>query len=156
MGQFLQMGRLDFNSEGLILLTNDGEIAQCLELPESKIYRQYRVRVQGKVDEKKLMKLRQGVIINGVQYGPFHAEIDRRQTTNTWLDIGLYTGKNREIRKVMQKLDLRVSRLKREVFGPYKTGKMLPGQIFETYITSDLKRKLYLHMRKNLNQNKKT
>ncbi|KAL4499239.1 hypothetical protein ABPG72_006825 [Tetrahymena utriculariae] len=144
------VGRLDYNSEGLILLTNDGDIAQCLEQPESNIYRQYRVRVQGKLDERTLLKLRQGTVINGVQYGPFYVEIDKRQSSNTWLIVGLYTGKNREIRKVMQKFDLRVSRLKRLSYGPYKIGSMLPGQIFETYVNEELKRKIYLYMRKRL------
>ncbi|EAR97905.2 tRNA rRNA pseudouridine synthase, putative (macronuclear) [Tetrahymena thermophila SB210] len=146
----IAVGRLDYNSEGLILLTNDGDIAQCLEQPESNIYRQYRVRVQGELDERKLLKLRQGTVINGVQYGPFNVEIDKRQSSNTWLTVGLYTGKNREIRKVMQKFDLRVSRLKRLSYGPYKIGSMLPGQIFETYVNDELKRKIYLYMRKRL------
>ncbi|KAL4454656.1 hypothetical protein ABPG74_021861 [Tetrahymena malaccensis] len=146
----IAVGRLDYNSEGLILLTNDGDIAQCLEQPESNIYRQYRVRVQGKLDERTLLKLRQGTVINGVQYGPFYVEIDKRQSTNTWLTIGLYTGKNREIRKVMQKFDLRVSRLKRLSYGPYKIGSMLPGQVFETYVNEEVKRKIYLYMRKRL------
>ena len=103
------------------MLTNDGELARVLELP-GNLDKVYRVRTHGRFTEEKFKKLKQGIVIKGIRYGPFEVEVANRQTTNTWLLIGLKSGKNREIRKAMQKLDLQVNRLKRIQYGPYVLG----------------------------------
>ena len=96
------VGRLDFNSEGLMLLTNNGDLARQLELPSNQIVRTYKVRVFGRLEQDKLESIRKGCLIKGVQYGPFlSCDIVNRQTRNTWLRISMVTGKNREIRKIM-------------------------------------------------------
>jgi 23S rRNA pseudouridine2605 synthase len=114
------VGRLDYLSEGLLIITNDGDLARALELPSNKIERQYKVRVFSRTfDEKTLGKLRQGCVMGGRRYGPYIIEVINRQNTNTWLHLKLYTGKNNEIRRVMRKFSLRVGRLKRVSYGPY-------------------------------------
>ena len=108
----ISVGRLDYLSEGLMIITNDGELARALEMPNYSVERAYRVRVFGRMfDEVKLQKLRQGVTINGKKYGPFVIEVEKRQNTNTWLHIKMYEGKNNEIRRIMRKFSLRVNRL---------------------------------------------
>jgi 23S rRNA pseudouridine2605 synthase len=107
----ISVGRLDFLSEGLIILTNDGDLARAMELPTSKIERSYKVRVFGRMfNEDKLQRLRQGFTMNGRQYGPYIVDIINRQSTNTWLHMKLFEGKNNEIRKAMRKFSLRVNR----------------------------------------------
>ena len=116
----ISVGRLDYLSEGLLLVTNDGELARALELPSYRIERAYKVRVFGRTfDDTKLAKIRAGCVMGGRQYGPYHTEVTSRQTTNTWLHMKLYEGKNNEIRRIMRKHSLRVNRLKRVTYGPY-------------------------------------
>jgi len=148
----ISVGRLDYNSEGLMILTNDGELARVLELPLNKVERSYRVRVFGRFDEDKLSKIRKGAVIKGVQYGPFWCDVDHYQTRNTWLLIKMTQGKNREIRKIMQKHSLRVNRLKRLTYGPYSLGNMAAGEIREAVIEDDIKRLMYLSKRATLKQ----
>ena len=110
----ISVGRLDYLSEGLLIITNDGELARAMELPTYKIERSYSVRVFGRTfDDQKLAKIRAGCIMNNRKYGPYVVEVTNRQNTNTWLHMKLFEGKNNEIRKVMRKYSLRVNRLKR-------------------------------------------
>lgn len=119
----ISVGRLDFLSEGLLIITNDGELARAMEMPHYAIERQYRVRVFGRMfSDIKLKQLRAGVTMNGRQYGPYAIEVENRQNTNTWLNMKLYEGKNNEIRRVMRKFSLRVNRLQRIRYGPYTLG----------------------------------
>ena len=133
----VSVGRLDLNTEGLLLLTNDGELSRFLELPETGWSRKYRVRVHGKVNEKRLLSLKNGITVEGVRYKSIDAKIDKTiedkdtQGTNTWLTIALKEGKNREIRRVMEALGLRVTRLIRTDYGPFSLGKMTRGGVVE-------------------------
>lgn len=137
MGRVVSVGRLDLNTEGLLLLTNDGGLARFLELPANAWSRKYRVRVHGRVDERKLEALSKGIMIEGVTYKSIEAYLDdapeeRTSTgTNTWLSMTLHEGKNREIRKVMEALGLSVTRLIRTDYGPFSLGKMPRGSIAE-------------------------
>ena len=127
----VSVGRLDLNTEGLLLLTNDGELSRYLELPATGWKRTYRVRVHGRVNEKRLESLKNGIKIEGVQYKSIEAKIDEtakeKSGTNTWLLMSLREGKNREIRKVMEALNLKVNRLIRISYGPFNLGNM-PAQ----------------------------
>ncbi len=125
----LTIGRLDLTSEGLLLLTNDGELARHLELPATGWPRRYRVRVHGEVDEARLAALGQGATVSGVAYGPIEAALDRRQGSNAWLTLTLREGKNREIRKVLESLDLVVTRLIRVSYGPFHLGNLAVGAV---------------------------
>lgn len=125
------VGRLDLNSEGLILLTNDGALARAMELPSTGWLRKYRVRVHGAVDEAALEKLAHGAIVDGIAYGPITAKLERRQGANAWLTMGLREGKNREIRKVLASLGLKVNRLIRTSYGDFDLGKLPPGAAAE-------------------------
>jgi len=108
----ISVGRLDFLSEGLLIITNDGELARALEMPHYSVERQYRVRIFGRMfNDVTLQKIRNGVVMSGRKYGPCTVEIENRQNTNTWLNMKLYEGKNNEIRRVMRKFSLRVNRL---------------------------------------------
>lgn len=130
----ISIGRLDLNSEGLMLLTNDGELARFAELPSTGWARSYQVRVYGQVDENALADLAQGITIEGVSYGPIEAELEDpsyNTRSNTWLFMTLYEGKNREIRKVMAHLGLRVNRLIRVCYGPFTLGDLKPGMVTE-------------------------
>ena len=127
----VSVGRLDINSEGLLLLTNDGGLARTMELPETGWTRRYRVRVYGTVDEKKLKSLEKGVTVSGVKYGPIKAELDKQQKSNAWVTVSLEEGRNREIRKVMEHLGLSVNRLIRVAYGPFQLGNMTRGQTAE-------------------------
>ena len=118
MPRVVSVGRLDINSEGLLLLTNDGELARRLELPSNGWLRRYRVRVHGRVEEATLAHLARGVTIEGVAYGPIEAGLDSRQGANAWLTVSLKEGKNREVRRVMAHLGLQVTRLIRVAYGP--------------------------------------
>ena len=121
----ISVGRLDYLSEGLILLTNDGDMARALELPSSGLERAYRVRIFGRMfDDEKLRRIRDGVELNGVLHGPYVVEVEKRQNTNTWLHMKLFSGKNNEIRKVMRKFSLRVNRLVRVSYGDYTLGQV--------------------------------
>jgi 23S rRNA pseudouridine2605 synthase len=127
----VSVGRLDLNSEGLLLLTNDGALARRLELPANGWVRRYRVRVHGAVDERALAALARGVTVEGVRYGPIEAGLDSRRGSNAWLTVALQEGRNREIRRVMAFLDLGVTRLIRIAFGPFQLGGLLPGAVEE-------------------------
>ncbi|CAH2601187.1 Uncharacterized RNA pseudouridine synthase RBE_0321 [Rhodovastum atsumiense] len=127
----ISVGRLDLNSEGLLLLTNDGALARRLELPATGWIRRYRVRVFGVVDERALAGLARGVTVDGVRYGPIEAGLDSRKGDNAWLTIGLREGRNREVRKVMAHLGLQVSRLLRVSYGPFQLGLLERGAVEE-------------------------
>jgi 23S rRNA pseudouridine2605 synthase len=131
MPRVVSVGRLDLTTEGLLLLTNDGELARFLELPVTGWTRRYRVRVHGTVDETRLAGLIKGVTIDGVQYGPIEALLDRVQGSNAWLTVAIKEGKNREIRKVMESLELSVNRLIRTAYGPFQLGKLPEGEVEE-------------------------
>jgi 23S rRNA pseudouridine2605 synthase len=125
------VGRLDMNTEGLLLLTNDGGLSRYLELPETGWRRKYRVRVHGRVDEGRLKALEKGIKIEGIFYKSIIAELDSVQGSNSWLTVVLTEGKNREIRKVMEALDLKVNRLLRTDYGPFNLGNLPRGAIQE-------------------------
>ena len=127
----LTVGRLDINTEGLLLLTNDGGLARVLELPSTGWLRRYRVRAHGRVDQPTLDRLAEGVTIDGMIYGAVEATIDRLQGANVWLLIGLREGKNREVRRVLEHLGLSVNRLIRVSYGPFQLGDLEPGEVRE-------------------------
>jgi 23S rRNA pseudouridine2605 synthase len=118
------VGRLDVNSEGLLLLTNDGELARKLELPSTGWIRRYRVRVYGQLDESRLESLAGGITVDGIKYREIQAQLDKRRGDNSWITVSLQEGKNREIRKVMEYLGLRVNRLIRIAYGPFQLGEL--------------------------------
>jgi len=127
----ITIGRLDINTEGLLLLTNDGEVARYVELPSSKWVRIYRARVFGKIDMERLKKLQKGIVIDGVKYGGIKIEMEQERDFNSWLKISLTEGKNREIKKVLEYFGLKVSRLIRISFGPFHLGNMAVGEVKE-------------------------
>ncbi len=127
----ISVGRLDFNTEGLLLLTNDGELSRKMELPANAWTRRYRVRVHGKIDEKKLSSLKKGITIEGIRYGEIIATIEKIQGTNAWLNVAITEGKNREVRKVMKALELEVTRLIRVSYGPFHLGNLASGEVSE-------------------------
>jgi 23S rRNA pseudouridine2605 synthase len=122
--RLISIGRLDLNSEGLLLLTNDGALARRLELPSTGWLRRYKVRVHGIVDAARLATLSKGVAIDGIAYGPIHAQLARQQGSNAWIALGLREGKNREVRKVMEHLGYPVTRLIRLSYGPFQLGSL--------------------------------
>ncbi len=125
----ISVGRLDFNTEGLLLLTNDGALARHLELPATGWMRRYRARAHGTVTQATLDKLKNGVEIEGVRYGPIEAALDKAQGSNVWITIGLREGKNREVRKILDSLGLKVNRLIRVSFGPFQLLDLKPGEV---------------------------
>jgi 23S rRNA pseudouridine2605 synthase len=125
------VGRLDLTSEGLLLLTNDGALARKLELPAAGWVRRYRVRVYGHPNEDVLAGLNEGVTVEGVHYGPIRAKLESIRGDNAWITVSLQEGKNREIRRVMEHLNLRVTRLFRTSFGPYDLGSLTRGAVEE-------------------------
>jgi 23S rRNA pseudouridine2605 synthase len=127
----VSVGRLDLNAEGLLLLTNDGALARRLELPATGWLRRYRVRVHGSVDPERLKALARGVTIEGVHYGPIHAELERVQGSNAWLIVALREGKNREVKRVLEHLGLPVTRLIRISYGPFQLGNLAKGMVEE-------------------------
>jgi 23S rRNA pseudouridine2605 synthase len=129
--RLITVGRLDINTEGLLLLTNDGGLARLLELPTTGWLRRYRARVHGKVDEKRLHDLKDGIAVDGVFYGSIEASLDREQGSNAWLTISLREGKNREVKNVLGALGLEVSRLIRVSFGPFQLGELPEGAVQE-------------------------
>ncbi|MBY0335184.1 MAG: rRNA pseudouridine synthase [Acetobacteraceae bacterium] len=129
--RLVSVGRLDLNSEGLLLLTNDGALARRLELPANAWVRRYRVRVFGEVDERALAALAKGVTVEGVRYAPIEAGLDSRKGANAWLTVGLLEGKNREVRRVMAHLGLQVTRLLRVAYGPFQLGQLPRGAVEE-------------------------
>ena len=127
----MSVGRLDLNSEGLLLLTNDGELKRKLELPTTGWLRRYRVRAHGRPTEKSLAPLKRGLTVDGERFKPMQVEIERQQGANVWLTIGLREGKNREIRRALESLDMSVSRLIRLSYGPFQLGDMKEGEVEE-------------------------
>jgi 23S rRNA pseudouridine2605 synthase len=125
------VGRLDLNSEGLLLLTNDGAVKRHLELPATGWERRYRVRAFGIVHPNQLENLRRGVVVEGVRYGPIEAAVERHQGSNSWLIVTLKEGKNREIRRVFDSIGLTVNRLIRVGYGPFQLGKLPEGAVEE-------------------------
>ena len=125
------VGRLDINTEGLLLLTNDGGMKRFLELPSTGWLRRYRVRAFGKADEGKLRDLKHGITVDGVVYKSIDAELERVQGGNVWLTMALREGKNREIKRVLEALDLKVNRLIRLSFGPFQLGQLEAGKVEE-------------------------
>src|SRR6476659_771210 len=129
--RLISVGRLDLNTEGLLLLTNDGGLARALELPATGWLRRYRVRAHGKVTQTQLDGLRRGVEVGGIRYGAIEATLDREQGSNVWLTFAMREGKNREIRNVLGHLGLAVNRLIRVSYGPFQLGDLPDGAVEE-------------------------
>ena len=127
MPRVVSVGRLDLTSEGLLLLTNDGELARRLELPATRWIRRYRVRVHGRPEPARLASLSQGITVQGVRYGPIEAGLDAVKRDNAWLTVALREGRNREVRRVMTHLGLSVTRLIRVAYGPFQLGTLSRG-----------------------------
>lgn len=127
----ISVGRLDLNSEGLLLLTNNGELSRKLELPENGWSRRYKVRVHGFVNKNKLADLAKGAMVDGINYGPIKAELESQNGTNSWLIVTLNEGKNREVRKLMKSIGLEVARLIRLSYGPFQLGSLKKGEVRE-------------------------
>lgn len=147
----ISIGRLDINTEGLLLLTNDGELARLLELPATGWVRRYRVRAYGKPDPAALARLAGGVTIEGIHYGPIEASLDKAQGDNAWLNIAIREGKNREVKKICEHLGLTVNRLIRVAFGPFQLGDLERGGIAEVpakVLAEQLGRKVTVSERK--------
>jgi 23S rRNA pseudouridine2605 synthase len=129
--RLMPVGRLDFMTEGLLLLTNDGELKRQLELPSTGVVRTYRARAFGQVTQAELEKLAEGSTIDGVRYGSINANLERRTGRNCWIEMSLTEGKNREVRRVLEHLDLQVSRLIRTAYGPFTLAGLEPGDADE-------------------------
>jgi 23S rRNA pseudouridine2605 synthase len=133
--RLISVGRLDLNSEGLLLLTNDGELARGLELPAAGVMRRYRARAYGRITQERLDRLRDGITVDGVRYGPIEARLDKAkegpQGSNLWITVTLAEGKNREVRRVLESLGLKVNRLIRLSYGPFALGTLEVGEIEE-------------------------
>jgi 23S rRNA pseudouridine2605 synthase len=125
------VGRLDLNTEGLLLLTNDGELARGLELPATGLPRHYRARAYGRIEQRELDKLRDGIVHEGVEYRSIIAKLDRVTGSNCWIDVSLTEGKNREVRRALESLGLKVNRLIRVSYGPFELGALDVGAIEE-------------------------
>ena len=128
--RLMPIGRLDINSEGLLLLTNDGELKRRLELPATGWLRRYKVRAFGRIEDRQLADLKRGLTVDGIIYGPIEARLERVQGDNVWLTMGLREGKNREVRRVLEHLGLAVNRLIRLAYGPFQLG-ALPRRAVE-------------------------
>jgi 23S rRNA pseudouridine2605 synthase len=131
MPRVIAVGRLDINTEGLLLLTNDGGLARVLELPSTGWLRRYRVRAHGAIDQATLDTLKDGIAIDGVMYAGIEATVDRVQGANVWLTVGLREGKNREVKKVLAHLGLDTNRLIRISYGPFQLGDLKDGEVRE-------------------------
>jgi len=131
--RLIPVGRLDYNTEGLLLLTNDGELKRQLELPSTGVVRRYRARAFGDISQAQLEDLSEGVTIDGVRYGSIDANLERRTGRNCWIELSLTEGKNREVRNVLAHLGLQVSRLIRTSYGPFTVEGMGPGDLGEVH-----------------------
>ncbi len=129
--RLMSVGRLDINSEGLLLLTNDGELKRRLELPSTGWLRKYRVRVNGRPTDESLAPLRDGITVEGERFQPMVVGIDRQQGANAWLTVGIREGRNREVRRAMEHVGLVVNRLIRVSYGPFQLGQLAPGAVIE-------------------------
>ena len=127
----MSVGRLDINTEGLLLLTNDGGLSRALELPSTGWLRRYRVRAHGTITQPELDTLKDGIAVDGVLYGSIEAELERQQGSNVWLTFAMREGKNREVKKVLAALSLDVNRLIRTSYGPFQLGDLRPGEVQE-------------------------
>ena len=127
----MSVGRLDINSEGLLLLTNDGGIKRQLELPSTGWLRKYRVRVNGRPTDDNFEPLRKGIVADGEKFQPMNVTLDRQQGANAWLTVGLREGKNREIRRAMEEIGLKVNRLIRVSYGPFRLNDLRDGEVEE-------------------------
>ena len=127
----ISIGRLDLNSEGLLLLTNDGELARKLELPSTGWIRRYRVRTYGGISDAMLAEMKKGVVVDGMKYGSVEAELDSQKGNNSWMTVSLTEGKNREIRKIFEHFGCQVSRLIRLSYGPFQLGSLTKGEVKE-------------------------
>lgn len=131
MPRVMSIGRLDINSEGLLLLTNDGALKRKLELPSTGWLRKYRVRARGAPDDAGLEPLRRGVTVDGEAFAPMQVVLDRQQGANVWLTVGLREGRNREVRRALESVGLAVNRLIRVSYGPFQLGELQPGAVEE-------------------------
>jgi 23S rRNA pseudouridine2605 synthase len=129
LGRVIAIGRLDMSSEGLLLLTNDGALARWISLPSTGWLRRYRVRAYGQVTDADLARLKSGITLNGMAYGPIDARIDATKGANVWLSVALREGKNREVRVVLEHLGLKVNRLIRVSYGPFQLGNLPRGEV---------------------------
>jgi 23S rRNA pseudouridine2605 synthase len=129
--RLISIGRLDLSTEGLLLLTNDGGLARALELPATGWLRRYRVRAHGKVTQEQLDSLRDGVTVDGINYGPIDATLETEKASNVWILFAIREGKNREVRNVLRHLGLHVARLIRVSFGPFQLGDLADGEVAE-------------------------
>ncbi len=133
--RLISVGRLDLNSEGLLLLTNDGGLARALELPANAWLRRYRARARGRIDQGRLDRLQEGITVEGVHYGAIEARLDKVKdgvsSANLWISLGLKEGKNREVRRVLEALGLIVNRLIRLAYGPFALGTLAVGEVEE-------------------------
>jgi 23S rRNA pseudouridine2605 synthase len=129
--RLMPVGRLDFMTEGLLLLTNDGELKRQLELPRTGVVRTYRARAFGRVTQAQLERLAEGITIDGVHYGSINANLERRTGSNCWIEMSLTEGKNREVRRVLAHLGMQVSRLIRTAYGPFTIDGLAPGELDE-------------------------
>jgi 23S rRNA pseudouridine2605 synthase len=125
--RLMPVGRLDLNTEGLLLLTNDGELKRAMELPANAVPRTYRARTYGEVSQAQLESLMDGIVVEGMRYGPIDANLERRTGRNQWIELTLTEGKNREVRRVLEHLGLEVSRLLRTAYGPFALGDLPRG-----------------------------
>lgn len=131
MPRVISVGRLDLNSEGLLLLTNSGELARSLELPSNGWARRYKVKVHGFIDNKRLKEIEKGIVFEGVQYAPSKIEVEITNNTISWLIVSIQEGKNREVRNLMRFAGLDVARLIRLSFGPFQLGALKRGEVRE-------------------------
>jgi len=129
--RLVPVGRLDFMTEGLLLLSNDGELKRQLELPKSGVVRTYRARAFGHVTQDQLEALAEGITVEGIRYGPINANLERSTGRNRWIELSLAEGKNREVRRVLAHLGLQVSRLIRTAYGPFDLAGLDSGQVDE-------------------------
>jgi len=129
--RLVPVGRLDFMTEGLLLLTNDGELKRQLELPRTGVVRTYRARAYGQITQAQLESLAEGITVDGIHYGPINANLERRTGSNCWVEMSLTEGKNREVRRVLAHLGLQVSRLIRTAYGPLTLEGLEPGAVDE-------------------------
>ena len=129
--RLISVGRLDLNSEGLLLLTNDGGLSRALELPSNAWVRRYRARAYGDPSQEKLDRLKDGITVEGVRYGPIEAKLDKASGRNVWITVTLAEGKNREVRRVLEAIGLKVNRLIRLSYGPFALGTLAQGEVEE-------------------------
>ena len=138
--RIVTVGRLDLNSEGLLLLTNSGSFSRHLELPKNSFIREYKVKVRGKIDIEKLKNLKKGIIIKGIKYGAIEANILKKSATNAWIKMRLIEGKNREIRKIMNFFGWSVNKLKRISYGPIQLKEIKKNEVKEINISKYFKK----------------